>query len=57
MAPHHGKRCMEGGVDCRPATRPDPRFPKLEEGDRVLCEDCYQNALDELAADVEAQRD
>jgi len=48
--------CMEGGDDCDPATRPDPRFPKLEVGDRVLCECCYQAALDEMEDEVEAMR-
>lgn len=45
--------CLQGGEDCDPAIRPDPRFPRLEDGDAVLCEECYQAALDEIEEDAE----
>jgi hypothetical protein len=54
--------CQEGAMlalgpnTCGPATRPDPRFPKIDTGDNVLCEDCYQAALDEMAEEIEALR-
>ena len=48
--------CMEGLEYCDSATRPDPRLPKLGEGEQVLCEDCYQLALDEMAEEIGDQR-
>ena len=54
--------CQEGAAlsmgpnDCGPAVRPDPRFPRLDNGDEVLCENCYQAVLDEMKEDIEAQR-
>jgi polyferredoxin len=49
--------CQEGGEDCEAASCPDPRFPKLDEGDCVLCAACFEAALEEMHADVERWRD
>ena len=45
--------CQEGGEDCEPATRPDPRTPPLDTGECVLCESCFQVAVEDMIADHE----
>ena len=45
--------CQQGGSDCNPATHPDPRFPKLDEGDCVLCESCFEAACEEIRENLE----
>lgn len=49
--------CMEGYQDCEwMPTRPDPRFPVLEVGDDVLCECCYQAALEQMIEELEGMQ-
>jgi len=40
--------CQGYGEGCDKATRPDPRFPRLDDGDEVLCEDCFNAAIEEM---------
>ena len=50
-------KCLEGEIlsmgqsGCKPASHPDPRFPKIEEGPFVLCEECYNNCIEEITND------
>jgi hypothetical protein len=45
--------CQEGGEGCGLGVRPDPRFPKLDDGYCVLCEVCFEAACEEIRANIE----
>lgn len=45
--------CQGYGEGCEDATRPDPRFPRLDDGNQVLCEDCFEAAIMEMTEDLQ----
>ena len=49
--------CMEGGEDCGFGVKPDPRFPRLDIGNDVLCELCFSSAIEELREVLERVED
>jgi len=47
------QECDDGSPDVPEAAHPDPRDPPLDTGEKVLCDDCHDGAVEDCIADAE----